>query len=111
MESQEHIFRRCAVARDLWAELRWHWSSRADSPFIEQVNGEFRWKKQEDIEVLMWGCWALWNERNLRVWEGKMYSLQQIISRARTTVDGWKQVQTRGAGGRNRLAGGTSRTF
>ncbi|CAH9073106.1 unnamed protein product, partial [Cuscuta epithymum] len=99
------MFKSCVVAQDVWNYLGWHWLSGDASPLTEQICSEFRRKKQEHLEVLLWGCWALWNERNLRVWEGKSSSLQQFTTRARAFVEGWKQVNERAIEGRSKQDG------
>ncbi|CAH9104127.1 unnamed protein product, partial [Cuscuta europaea] len=73
--------------------MSWKWTEGTVLPFVEQINLEFRNRRKETLEKLVWGCWALWCERNQRVWQGKSSSMQQIIHRAQSMVDGWSQAQ------------------
>ncbi|CAH9146819.1 unnamed protein product [Cuscuta epithymum] len=99
-ELLDHLFRRCTFAKEAWTELQWQWRSMEDGSFVDQVCEEFREKKKEDLEQLVWGCWALWSERNQRVWQGTTSSARQIVHRTRVLVEGWRQAQMQVARGR-----------
>ncbi|CAH9067568.1 unnamed protein product [Cuscuta epithymum] len=89
-ESLEHIF---FYPGRQTTKINGEWSAGNGLPFLEQINKEFQSKRKEALEVLVWGCWAIWCERNHRVWQGLFSSARQLTFRAQALVDGWKQAQ------------------
>ncbi|CAH9081096.1 unnamed protein product [Cuscuta europaea] len=73
--------------------MSWNWISGGAASFLDQINLEFQSKRKELVERMIWGCWALWCERNHRVWQGVPSSVQRIIQRAEASVIVWKEVQ------------------
>ncbi|CAH9122326.1 unnamed protein product [Cuscuta epithymum] len=60
-------------------------------------------RRKEDLAKLIWGCWAIWGERNCRVWQQASSPVCQFMLKAEAFVTGWAQAQT--ARREGRLAG------
>ncbi|CAH9074640.1 unnamed protein product [Cuscuta europaea] len=60
---------------------------------MKQVRMEFQARRREELEKLIWGCWALWCERNQQLWQKSFSSTGQFMMKAQTFVLGWSQAQ------------------
>ncbi|CAH9075972.1 unnamed protein product [Cuscuta epithymum] len=92
-ESLLHIFKLCPVAQEAWRTAARSWTSYGGDNFMEQLKIEFQSRRKESLEVLIGGCWALWCERNRRVWQRVSSSAKVFMDRAHYFISGWKQAQ------------------
>ncbi|CAH9127591.1 unnamed protein product [Cuscuta epithymum] len=102
-ESLTHIFMTCSVAKEAWSTVSWKWTTQGGNDFLEQVGKKFHVKRKEDLAKLIWGCWAIWGERNCRVWQQASSPARQFMLKAEAFMTGWAQAQT--ARREGRLAG------
>ncbi|CAH9073294.1 unnamed protein product, partial [Cuscuta europaea] len=59
------------------------------------VRAEFQRRSIEELQILVWGCWGIWGERNRRVWNGAVLASNQILLQTKFYVAGWDLAQLR----------------
>ncbi|CAH9073986.1 unnamed protein product [Cuscuta epithymum] len=92
-ESLFHLFIDCPVAKEAWKGVDWVWSQNSARDFYSQLQVEFKSRQNDDLRKLVWGCWGLWTERNVRVWQGVCMEPKFILLKTKIYFAGWEQAQ------------------
>ncbi|CAN1289831.1 hypothetical protein LINPERPRIM_LOCUS20465 [Linum perenne] len=97
-ETIEHMMFSCVVMQDCWrAAGMQQWVSDFSltmGAFADVMFSILESGAEERIQGMVMTLWALWKERNERVWSSKSKSAEVTVRLAVDELDGWKSVQT-----------------
>ncbi|CAH9116622.1 unnamed protein product [Cuscuta europaea] len=82
-ESPFHLFFKCTVARTAWGAASWTKAGQSAHNFLDWLECVSRVLKPEEMEIIVSGCWGLWNERNQRVWCRVQTDGSQVMQKTR----------------------------
>ena len=86
-ESVVHCLLQCPMSSQVWRLLSYHpymnnrtWGSLVDwwVRLLEDIKAESNWKNS--LHKIAITCWYIWKARNMKVFEGKDVSSQEIIN-------------------------------
>jgi hypothetical protein len=73
-----HLFFACDFSQRFWWKLNLEWNT--ELPIIDMLlDGKRRYNFACFKEVLMAGCWTIWNKRNQQIFDGDVVDMQASI--------------------------------
>ncbi|CAN0841413.1 Transposon TX1 uncharacterized 149 kDa protein [Linum grandiflorum] len=106
MENAWHLFLSCDFATACWEEARlreWvvHIKGRSES-FVQWLMIVLQEADETRCNLTLAILWAVWRERNARVWKSSAQIASRVVEMAKETVAEWKEAQQR-RGGQERI--------
>ncbi|KAG8472557.1 hypothetical protein CXB51_034512 [Gossypium anomalum] len=99
VESREHIFKDCAVKKDIWQWINCAWSiDLKRTRFIEWITWIFANNPTRQCRLIACAIWELWTDRNKWVHERKIKSgvaLARFVKDYITELDGLENALPR----------------
>lgn len=91
VESTDHIFLQCEVARACWNNFD-GLDVNVDGSFEVWLGSTMAELSEYDMCLLLTTCWSIWGARNQKVWENTTPNHRTILSDAKTYLDAWRDL-------------------
>ena len=101
-ESSNHVFARCGFAYEVWSMI-WKWC-KLDPIYVFEVEDLLllyknvagpKWSKKIIRGIVMITCWAIWKERNKKVFEDSSPNVLQVVAVVKSLSFLWIKHRSR----------------
>ncbi|XP_031107832.1 uncharacterized protein LOC116012436 [Ipomoea triloba] len=87
-ESEFHLFTRCHLARSCWDTVG-NVDYNSSNSLLDWLELNFNTKADNDLCLLISICWKIWEARNEKIWNQKIFNASHICLSAANLLSEW----------------------
>ncbi|KAK4434230.1 hypothetical protein Salat_0585700 [Sesamum alatum] len=97
VDSMKHILLECPFTKIVWAlsNIPWHVLEAWSGDTLEWISSVFHKLSKEDQARFLTLCWALWQQRNQALMEGKLVEPLKVVERAIAFLSSYQDAPIR----------------